>query len=230
MKLLITGANRGLGLEFVNQYLNRGDEVIATFRADNDLSNLNKLKNKFQKILTLTPMDVTSNSSRNKAFLEVKSKFSNLDILINNAGMTGKRELTFGKLYEDDMIEVFKVNAISAILVAEKFSPLYKNNSKIINISSWMGSISARQNTSNFSYCASKAALNMFSKLLSNSLRSRGVIVVPMHPGWVKTRMGTQSAPIERKDSISGMIQVIDSLTLKESGMFIDWQGKKIDW
>lgn len=230
VQVLITGANRGLGLEFVKQYLNRGEKVIATFRATNDVSDLNELKKKNQETLTLIPMDIVSKDSRVKAFSEVKSKFSHLDILINNAGMTGKRELEFGSLYEDNMLEVFNVNAISAVLVAEEFSSLFKENSKIINISSWMGSISARENTTNFSYCASKAALNMFTKLLSNSLRKKGIIIIPMHPGWVKTRMGTQSAPIEQKDSISGMIKVVDSLSLEKTGIFLDWQGNELPW
>ncbi len=230
MRILITGANRGLGLEFVRQYLNRGEEVIATFRKQNNILELEKLKNRFGYALTLIPMDISSSESRNKAFLAMKSKFSHLDILINNAGMVSNRELKFGDLAKDDIIEVFKVNSISAVLVAEQFNQLFKKNSKIINISSGMGSISMRENISNYSYCASKAALNMFTKLMSNALQERGIIVIPMHPGWVKTRMGTQSAPIEQKDSISGMIGVIDSLTLKESGKFFDWQGNELPW
>ncbi|MHA1977186.1 MAG: SDR family oxidoreductase [Candidatus Hodarchaeales archaeon] len=228
--ILITGANRGLGLEFVNQYLNRGEEVVATFRENNDTSDLKMYKDKFPTNLTLVPMDITSSDSRAKAFAEVKSKFSILDILINNAGMTGRRDLKFGSLYEDDMLEVFNVNAISAVLIAEEFAQLFKEKSRIINISSRMGSISASETRSNFVYCASKAALNMFTKLLSNSLREKGIIVNSLHPGWVKTRMGTQSAPIEQKDSIAGMIQVIDSLTAEETGKFFDWQGNEIAW
>ncbi|MCK5341874.1 MAG: SDR family oxidoreductase [Candidatus Heimdallarchaeota archaeon] len=229
-QILITGANRGLGLEFVRQYLDRGEKVVATFRENNDTSDLEELQDKYLNFLTLVPMDITSSDSRIKACSKVKSKVSGLDILINNAGMTGKRELKFGDLHADHMLEVFNVNAISAVLVAEQFSQLFKEKSKIINISSWMGSISARENSTNFSYCASKAALNMFTKLLSNALRDKGIIAIPMHPGWVKTRMGTQSAPIEQKDSISGMIQVIDSLTLEETGKFYDWQGNELVW
>ncbi len=230
MNVLITGANRGLGLEFVNQYLNRGEEVIATYRENNDLSNLNELKKKYQATLTLIPMDVSSSASRNKALSKVKEKISHLDILINNAGMKGKSRIKLGNLHEDNMSEVFDVNSISPILVSERFSQLFKKGTKIVNISSQMGSISARENTSDFIYCASKAALNMFSKLLANSLRTKEIIVIPMHPGWVKTRMGTKSAPIERVDSIAGMIQVIDSLTQKDSGRFLDWQGKELPW
>ena len=90
IRILITGANRGLGLEFVKQYLNRGEEVIATFRQQNDTTELEKLKNKFNNSLTLIPMDVTLNDSRKNTFSIIKSEFSHLDILINNAGMKGK--------------------------------------------------------------------------------------------------------------------------------------------
>ncbi|MHA2214545.1 MAG: SDR family oxidoreductase [Candidatus Hodarchaeales archaeon] len=201
VRILITGANRGLGFEFTKQYLALGNEVIATYRENNDISELLKLKNSFQNNLTLIPLDVSVSESRESAYNAVKEKFDSLDILINNAGMVTKRHLTVGKLHEDD-----------------------------IHISSMMGSISNRQNTSNFSYCASKAALNMFSKLLSNSLLEENIIVIPMHPGWVKTRMGTEEAPIEPEKSISGMIKVIESLTMTDSGKFLEWTGNEIMW
>ena len=232
VRVLITGANRGLGLEFVKQLLNRGDTVIATFREPNDLSNLNNLKNTFRKCLKILSLDVSSSDSRNQAFKNIKEQFEYIDILINNAGTTGKRYLTLGYLYTDDMSEVFNVNAISPLLMVETFLELLENSSnpKVINITSRMGSISLRQNTNNFSYCASKSALNMFSKLLSNSLRSKSIIVIPMHPGWVKTRMGTQQAPLSVQESISGMLNVIDNLNLDQTGQFFDWQGNIVPW
>ena len=185
-----------------------------------------------QDRLTVIPLDVSIPKERDKALIAFKEKFDSLDILINNAGMTGKRDLTFGSLHKDDMGQVFEVNSISPLLMTEKFVKLLRKspNPRVINISSWMGSITHRQNTSNFSYCASKAALNMFSKLLSNSLRKDGIIVIPMHPGWVKTRMGTQQAPIEPESSIKGMIKVINSLTIADSGKFFDWTGKEVNW
>ncbi|MHA2317605.1 MAG: SDR family NAD(P)-dependent oxidoreductase [Candidatus Hodarchaeales archaeon] len=172
VRILITGANRGLGFEFTKQYLALGNEVIATYRENNDISELLKLKNSFQNNLTLIPLDVSVSESRESAYNAVKEKFDSLDILINNAGMVTKRHLTVGKLHEDDILRVFEVNSISPLLMTEKFADFLRksSNPKVVNISSMMGSISNRQNTSNFSYCASKAALNMFSKLLSNSL------------------------------------------------------------
>ncbi|MHA2111053.1 MAG: SDR family oxidoreductase [Candidatus Hodarchaeales archaeon] len=234
VRILITGANRGLGFEFTKQYLALGNEVIATYRENNDISELLKLKNSFQNNLTLIPLDVSVSESRESAYNAVKEKFDSLDILINNAGMVTKRHLTVGKLHEDDILRVFEVNSISPLLMTEKFADLLQksSNPKVVNISSMMGSISNRQNTSNFSYCAcaSKAALNMFSKLLSNSLLEENIIVIPMHPGWVKTRMGTEEAPIEPEKSISGMIKVIESLTMTDSGKFLEWTGNEIMW
>jgi NAD(P)-dependent dehydrogenase (short-subunit alcohol dehydrogenase family) len=221
-----------LGFEFTKQYLALGNEVIATYRENNDISELLKLKNSFKNNLVLIPLDVSVSESRESAYNAVKEKFDSLDILINNAGMVTKRHLTVGKLHEDDILRVFEVNSISPLLMTEKFADLLQksSNPKVVNISSMMGSISNRQNTSNFSYCASKAALNMFSKLLSNSLLEENIIVIPMHPGWVKTRMGTEEAPIEPEKSISGMIKVIESLTMTDSGKFLEWTGNEIMW
>ncbi|MCK4849348.1 MAG: SDR family oxidoreductase [Candidatus Heimdallarchaeota archaeon] len=231
-RVLITGANRGLGFEFVKQYLSSGNEVIATYRENNDISELLELKSLFPNHLTLIPLDVSVSESREDAHKVVKEKFASLDILINNAGMTGKHQLSLGNLHEDDMLTVFNVNSISPLLMTEKFVDLLRKSTqpKVINISSWMGSITHRQNTSNYSYCASKAALNMFSKLLSNSLKEKNIVVVPMHPGWVKTRMGTQQAPITPEKSISGMIGVIKSLTIADSGKFLEWTGNEVMW
>jgi NAD(P)-dependent dehydrogenase (short-subunit alcohol dehydrogenase family) len=232
VRVLITGANRGLGFEFVKQYLSSQNEVIATYRENNDISKLLELKSLFPNHLTLIPLDVSVPESRENAHLSVKDNFDSLDILINNAGMTGKRHLSLGNLFEDDMLTVFNINSISPLLMTEKFIDLLRKSSqpKIVNISSWMGSISQRQNTMSYSYCASKSALNMFSKLLSNSLRDENIIVIPMHPGWVKTRLGTHQAPIEPEKSIAGMIEVIKSLTLADSGKFLDWSGHEVSW
>ena len=231
-RILITGANRGLGFEFVKQYLASGNEVIATYRENNDISELLKLKNSFQNHLTLIPLDISEAESRENAYKAVKDKFDKLDILINNAGMVNRRYQNLGTLYKDNMLKVFEVNSISPLLMTEKFVDLLRRspNPKVVNISSMMGSIANRDNTSNYSYCASKAALNMFSKLMSNSLRKDKIIVIPMHPGWVKTRMGTQEAPIEPEKSISGMIGVIKSLTLADSGKFLEWTGQEVMW
>ncbi len=209
-----------------------GNEVISTYRENNDISELLELQKLFPNQLTLIPLDVAVPKSRENAYTAVKEKFTSLDILINNAGMVGERNLSLGNLHEENMLRVFEVNSLSPLLVTEKFLDLLRkgSNPKVVNISSYMGSIINRENTSNFSYCASKAALNMFSKLLSNSLSKENVIVVPMHPGWVKTRMGTQEAPIEPEKSISGMIKVIELLTLVDSGKFLEWTGNEIMW
>jgi len=232
VRVLITGTNRGLGFEFVKQYLSSGNEVIATYRENNDIFKLLELKSLYPDDLTLIPLDVSGPESRENVHKTVKDNFDYLDILINNAGMTGKRQLSLGNLIEDDMLRVFNVNSISPVLMTEMFVDLLRRSSqpKVVNISSWMGSITHRQNTSNYSYCASKAALNMFSKLLANSLRDEKIIVIPMHPGWVKTRMGTQEAPITPEKSISGMIKVIKSLTLADSGKFLEWTGQEVLW
>ena len=235
MRILITGANRGLGLEFVNQYLNRGEEIIATCRNPEGSNCLQTLIQKFSSHLNIFKMDVGNQKSINDAYRVIKENYNSIDVLINNAGIIsgGKnRYHTLGELHTEDIGKVFQINSIAPILVLEKFFPLLKKGytPKVVNISSRMGSISLKSGTSTYSYDASKAALNMFSKALAPRLMREKISIVVLHPGWVKTDMGTDRAAIYPKESINGMIRVIDGIIPSDSGKFIDWEGNEIPW
>ncbi len=233
LTILITGANRGLGLEFVSKYLIKGNKVIASYRNSNDIIELLSLKEHNHENLILIELDVSSQESRSKVVAQIKLVVDHIDVLINNAGVTGKRYLKFGELKNEDFVNVFTVNAFSAILLAENLLELLEkspNQPKIINISTNKGSITSCEHDDDFAYSASKAALNMLSKLLANSLKSKNIIVNPIHPGWVKTRMGSDHAPLTKDISISGMIKLIDSLTLADSGKFFNYLGKELTW
>ncbi len=118
-------------------------------------------------------------------------------------------------------------------MITEKFFPLLKSSiqSKIVNISSDSGSIFRKKYPGSYGYSSSKTALNMITKILSIELKEFGIIVVSLHPGWVKTTMiYTDKAPLETEESISGMIQVIESLEIKDSGCFFDWKGNEMPW
>ncbi len=177
MRLLITGANRGLGLEFVRQYLKKGDEVIATCRNPKEAKALQELKKLYEEKLTIQELDVSSQDSMINAFAQINFLFSSLDLLINNAGVISggqNRYHAFEKLYTEDLSKVFQINTIGPVLTMETFFPLLKkgNNPKVANISSRMGSISLKNSSNTYSYDASKAALNMYSKALAHHLKT----------------------------------------------------------
>jgi NAD(P)-dependent dehydrogenase (short-subunit alcohol dehydrogenase family) len=235
MRIVITGTNRGLGLEFARQYLERGDEVVATCRNPQSAAELGELQSQIAERLTILELEVADQQSRENALRGVRQKFGAIDLLINNAAISSggeKRRYSLGALYEENMARVFQVNAVAPLLVAEAFLELLEvgQDPKVINITSRLGSIGSKSRAFSYSYCASKSALNMFSKMLSIDLQSKGIVVIPIHPGHVQTDMGGSSAAMKPDESIRGMIRVIDSLTLKDSGRYLDWQGLEIPW
>lgn len=235
MKIFITGANRGLGLEFTRQYLSKNHIVMATCRDLDRATNLKRLKTDYPDQLSIIMLDVTSKKSRDQLISKELSNFKSLDLLINNAGIVSggdQRSYILGELHTEEIEKVFKVNAIAPLLMIESLLPLLKQgkNPKIVNISSTMGSITNKAGTQNYSYSSSKAALNMFSKMLANDLYEIGISVLILHPGWVQTDMGGSVAPIKIQDSIRGMIQVIKNHKLAQTGEFRDYMGDIIPW
>ena len=235
MKILITGTNKGLGLEFVKQYLERDNEVIATCRIPKKAGELKKLSKEFPKMLTVLKLDAADPESRNSLHKIVEQSFDSIDMLINNAGIISgglKDRYVLSDMEQEDISKVFDVNAIAPLMMAELFIDLLEksNKPKIINISSRMGSISEKTSTSNYSYCASKSALNMFTRMLSNDLKEKGFIVMIFHPGHVQTDMGGAIAPLTPGESIGAMIESFDSLAADDTGKFLNWDGTEIPW
>jgi len=233
--ILITGSSRGLGLEFTKQYLEKGDNVIASCRNPEKASDLQELKSKFPNNLTLIQLDVVEEEDRDRVFKQVKTKIDSLDVLINNAGIVsgeeGKR-FNLGEVYKEDFSKVFLVNSIAPLLMSEKFLPLLEKGekSKIINITSSNGCIAKRNQGGKYSYCTSKAALNMITKILSNDLREKDIVTLAIHPGWIKTDMGGQNAPQEIEEPISMIIDLIDKSDITLSGKLLDWEGNELPW
>ncbi|MFX0185607.1 MAG: SDR family oxidoreductase [Candidatus Hodarchaeota archaeon] len=234
-RIFISGTSRGLGLEFVKQYLKKGDQVIATCRNPNNAFELNELKKNYPKSLTILKLEVTNKEERDVVYNYVKDQIGSIDILINNAGIAsgGKsNSYVLGELNSEDMHKVFDVNSIAPVLLAERFLDLLKKgkNPKIINITSGLSSLTRKNWVFRYSYCASKTALNMFSKLMALQLRDEGIIVIPLHPGHVKTDLGGPYAPLTPKESIEGMIKVIESITMADTGKFLDWKYEELPW
>ncbi len=235
--ILVTGASRGLGLEFVRQYLKKGNRVFACNRNPEKYSDLKELKSEYQDKLLLINLDVANQESRNASFEEISKMTNQIDILINNAGIRFGGEKycdELGKLEKEDFGKIFQVNTVAPLMMVEKFLPLLKagNKAKIINISSTSGCITRRTSKrGGYSYASSKAALNMVTKALSVDLEEFNIIVISLHPGWVKTTMElTVNAPLVPEESISGMIKLIKSLKIEETGKFFDWQGNEMPW
>ncbi|MFX0184257.1 MAG: SDR family oxidoreductase [Candidatus Hodarchaeota archaeon] len=236
--MLVTGGSRGLGLEFTRQYLENNFQVFSASRNPESSTELQQLKAKYETRLMVHRLDVSDEESRHQLFLEISEKVQKLDVLINNAGIASGNEkfrYRFGELNQEDLCRSFLVNSIAPLMMTEKFFPLLKKGDEpiVVNISSNSGCISKKigNGSTGYGYSSSKAALNMITKMLSNELKGHGIKVVSFHPGWVKTTMlYTDKAPLEPSESISGMIQVIESLELESTGRFLDWKGNEIPW
>jgi len=232
---LVTGANRGIGLEFVRQLLARGDRVVATCRQPGKAAALNTLTGEYPGRLHVLPLDVASEKSRAELVRELPLVCGDavekpaIDLLINNAGVLHSGE-RFGQLSTAHLDDSFRTNASGPLLLTEALAPMLSDGATVANISSTLGSIA---NTGQFgtpSYNISKAAQNMASVLLAHALRGRDIRVVALHPGWVQTEMGGDGAQIAATASVAGLLRVIDGLTLDDSGRFLDWQGQTQPW
>jgi len=236
-RILITGSNSGLGLEFTKQFLERGDYVIATCRRPGAAVELQELRDKHSGRMIIPELNVSSEEERDRLYKHLTSFLDKLDIIINNAGVRfggEKYSDSLEKIHKEDFGKIYQVNTVAPLMMAVRFLPMLKKAEKpiIVNISSTSGSISGRRKKGGgYSYGSSKAALNLITKALSIDLVDSGIIVVSLHPGWVKTSMEyTENAPLTPNESISGMMNVIESLDLEDSGKFLDWQGNEVPW
>lgn len=213
--LLITGANRGLGLEFVRQYRALGWEVIATAREGSA-----ELEELGAEVRTVDMADLA-------AVAAVRAGRP-LDLLIANAGTYGPREAA-NAAEAADWLETFTINTVAPYLFAKALLPEAREaGGRLVAISTRMGSLAENSSGGFLAYRSSKTALNMAWKTLA--LANPDLICAVLHPGWVQTRMGGASAPVTPQESISGMIKVIEGLKPQDSGEFFDYQGERVPW
>jgi NAD(P)-dependent dehydrogenase (short-subunit alcohol dehydrogenase family) len=226
--ILITGANRGLGLEFAKQYAEAGYRVFATAREPQNAKELAALA-KANPSVSLHALETTEPESI--AALARALNAEPLDILLNNAGVMGPKRQSLGDIDYPGMLDTFKVNTIAPLMLAEALlENVAKSQKKLIAaLTSGMGSISDTGGDS-YAYRASKAALNMTYRNLAIDLKSRGVIAVVINPGWVQTDMGGKAAPVKVADSIAAMRKVFDGVKLADSGKFLDFKGGTWEW
>ena len=229
-RILVTGSSRGLGLEFVRQLLARGELVFAACRQPEQTDELASLKEQHPERLNLIKLDVTKEEDIQAAVLAVGSQVEGLELLVNNAGVNITGD-AFGEMQPEKMRFVIEINTLAPVLITQAFTGLLAKGKapKVVNITSGLGSIEMN-NGSQHSYSASKAALNMYTKSISFPLRSKGIIAIAMDPGWVQTDMGGQGAPLKPVESISGMLKVIDALSLKNAGRYLRYDGEELPW
>nr|XP_055030502.1 C-factor [Misgurnus anguillicaudatus] len=246
--LMVTGANRGLGLQIVESLVLGGfspGKIIATARNPEAAKELQRLAEEHCNI-HIIKLDVTSQESIEKATCEVEKlvQEEGLNCLINNAGINVVADLD--TVTADKMLENFHTNSVAPLMLTKALLPLLKraaakgtgmgiHRAAVINMSSLLGSVElywgVRAKTFKwYPYRASKSALNMITRCLAVDLKEDGVLCIALHPGWVRTDMGGPEAPLSTEDSIASVLSVIGGLTEKDHGSFLHYAGKKLPW
>ena len=226
MRVLITGAGRGLGFEFARQYSKAGHRVFAATRG---------APPRLPGIVPV-PLDTTDPASIEGAYQTVSRETPALDLLINNAavysGVGGRRTQPSGALTLDDGLMVYRTNSLGPLLIAQRFLPvlLKGENPKLISLTSGYGSVSCNSGHFPYHYGASKAALNHYMRSFAFDPKSKGLITVVLSPGWVRTDMGGPEASLSPEESVRNMVLVIERLKAKANGAFLDYRGQPQSW
>jgi NAD(P)-dependent dehydrogenase (short-subunit alcohol dehydrogenase family) len=221
---VITGANRGLGAEWVSQLIEQGWTVYAGYRSD-----MGRLDSLACDALSAHQLDVQDMASV-RAFADAAP--DQIDLLVNNAGVADGRWRNISEIDDVWALEVIDINALGPVRVVQALYEKMNHNSltKVAMVSSLMASIDDCHMGRSYAYRASKTALNMFTVAMKKEAIEDQISFVILHPGWVKTSMGGDRAPVEIPDSVEGMRNVVDALTLETSGRFIQYDGELLPW
>ncbi len=230
MNVLITGANRGIGLEMVKYSAKQGWRVFACCRNPHSADNLFNIAKLSNGSISVHIADMQELSTIQALSYELRN--DPIDMLINNAGIYGSDKNKFGSVDADSWLQAFQINTIAPLKMVEAFAEqLSMGKRKLVAcMSSKMGSMADNGYGSSYIYRSSKAALNAVVKSLSIDLKSRGVTCVALHPGWVKTTMGGPNAEITTQQCVEQLFSHLSKLTVKDSGRFIDIDGNDIPW
>ena len=227
--VLITGSNRGIGLELARQYVAGGNRVIATCRDPGRAARLTALQPVASGRLQTYQLDVTSEDS----IRDLSSQLAGdtIDILINNAGVLGGEHQTAGDMDYAAWAHTLQVNTIAPFRVTTALLPNLRRSKRprVITLSSQMGSLQ-RQSSGFYAYRSSKAAVNKVMQALAIDLQESGIVICPVHPGWVRTDMGGAQASLTVQESAAGLIRLVEGLTLTDSGRFLQWDGTEHPW
>ena len=222
---VITGANRGLGLEFARQLLADGHTIIAGVRYPEQMEFHHERMIVYQ-------LDVASTESVATFAKNVQSSAASIDVLVNNAGRMDGRWQSLEEVDPELSLEVLNVNTIGPLRVSQALWPLLQGEkqTKVANISSLMGSIDDCMSGRSYAYRTSKTGLNMITKILAVEGQADNITVTSYHPGWAKTDMGGERAPVPVSVSVQGLIELINQQTIERSGRFFEYTGEELPW
>jgi NAD(P)-dependent dehydrogenase (short-subunit alcohol dehydrogenase family) len=224
MRVVVTGANRGIGLELVRQLLERGDQVDAACRRPEEAGELRELGPRVHRC------DVADDASVRGFATELGD--AAIDLVINNAGVSGGSRQSLRDLDFAEAVRTYEIDALGPLRVALALLPHVRRGAgkKLVHITSGLGSIGDNRSGGFYGYRMAKTALNMASKTLAVDLRGEGIVSVVVNPGWVQTDMGGRNAAVPVADSVRGILKMIDGATLEQSGEFLDWKGGRYPW
>lgn len=227
--VLITGANRGIGLEMVRIYAGQGDRVIACCRDPEGADELNRLAEEGD----VRVQKVSVGEADSVAAMAADLEGTVIDVVINNAGMNGPAygNQTVSNMDFEGWAETFNINTMAPVRVMQVLDDNLKlaDNPKVVTITSQMGALDLDMTVA-YAYCTSKAALNKFMRMAAIEKAKQGIAVCVIHPGWVRTDMGGQGADISPEESARGIIDVIGGLNADNTGSFWTWDGKTHAW
>jgi NAD(P)-dependent dehydrogenase (short-subunit alcohol dehydrogenase family) len=234
----LTGSNRGLGLEFARRLAPRVTQLFATCRHPDTADALQTLADAHADTVHVLALDVAEPDRIQSVLDAVRDAApEGIDLLINNAGINGGgRDDTFGTVDAETMTRTLRVNAVGPHLLAQEATGLLQQAAdagrtpRVVNITSQLGSIARTSGGTWQSYKASKAALNMCTRLQAGAFASMGGLAVALHPGWVQTDMGGSNARLTPETSVAGMLDVIENLTAEDNGRFLTYSGEELPW
>jgi len=227
---LITGANRGIGLEHARRYASRGVKVFATARNVAEADDLKALAEEYAGAVTILPYDALDLGA--PAALKAALSDTPLDLMLANAGVIGGRAQSFGAVDVEDVLETFRANALAPLKLAEALADNVARSERRVMAfqSSLMGSIDDNGSGGYYAYRLSKVSLNMIARGVARDLGGRGVLSVALHPGFVRTRMGGPGARISVEQCVEGQQKILDNLTKAQSGRFYNYDGRELPW
>jgi NAD(P)-dependent dehydrogenase (short-subunit alcohol dehydrogenase family) len=227
---LVTGANRGIGLELTRQYLREGWRVIATCRFPPEAESLQALAADFPERAEIHALSVTD--WRRVTGLSQLLEDRAIHLLLNNAAVRHMDAYHLGKIDPDAFLDAVAVNALGALKVAEAFVPQLSRAGKstLVMVSSNLGSISKNRQGGDYAYRASKAAMNAVMRSLAVDLEGKGITVISLHPGWVRTDMGGKHAPLSPEESVTAIRKVLSRVGPEDSGRFLRFDGHEELW
>jgi NAD(P)-dependent dehydrogenase (short-subunit alcohol dehydrogenase family) len=236
--VLITGASRGLGLELARQYVEAGWRVIACARSPAKAADLGARAAASNGRMTVHPLDVTDHGQIEALARELDGL--PIDVLVNSAGVMGRESFAdkgmsiqrFGQTDYDDWMHTLRVNAFGPMKLAEAFveNVAASEQKKLVTLTSMVGSMGQNTFGGLYAYRSSKAAANCIMKSMAIDLQRRGIIALPMHPGWVRTEIGGPRGELDVATSAAGMRKVIEGLTPAQAGRFLQWDGRELPW